>query len=315
MKIKSYLDGSSENVLVTIAIGSEYLEKWERNVLPSWLQYAKQNDFSIMVVIDDLVMKTDSKYKKPTWQKLLIPKYFVSKRIGYKQIAYLDSDILINPMAPSIFKACDMNKINSTSLRKFLPYDYNKTLRKIALLRKTHIDASYPLDSGMFISLDKLYEYHNLAPQEDEFCAGLLVFATDLYADFMENCFNRYENGMASITNGGDQTHVNYHVQESGFYNRIDYKWQAIWSYEAANFYPFLFENQFKNLDHLNECIKSSLFNNYFLHFAGTWPESTAWTAGTFKLTASDIHFYSLLKKYEMAKLSGEPLGTISAPY
>jgi len=310
-EIKTYIKSNSNRALVTIAIGKEYLEKWEKNVLPTWIPYAKNHNLSIVAVIDDLLSKNDPSYKKATWQKLIIPKYFISKNLGYKHIAYLDSDVLINPLAPDIFDFCDMEKINSTSLRFHLPYDYNKTLRKIALLRKTYIDKDYPLDSGMFIELDALYEYHNLIPQKDEFCAGLLVFSVDVYADFMAKCFNQYAASVKSITNGGDQTHLNFHVQESGFFNRIDYKWQAIWSYEVVNNYPFLFQNKFKDINLLSDCIKTVLFNNFFLHFAGNWPESTVWSNSDFSLTIKEIDFYKKLKEYEQKKLSGTPLGMI----
>jgi len=225
-KIKTYLEFNSGKALVTIAIGDKYLEKWEKNALPSWIQYAEKHKFSILAVVDDLIPKKDPKYKKPTWQKLIIPNYIISNDFNYNQIAYLDSDVLINPLAPNIFDSCDMEKINSTSLRFNLPYDYNKTLRKIALLRKNYLDKTYPLDSAMFIELDALYNYHNLKPQRDEFCAGLLVYSIDIFADFMAKCFDRYPSDVESITNGGDQTHVNFHVQDSGFYNRIEYKWQ-----------------------------------------------------------------------------------------
>ena len=312
-EIKTYVNTNSRKALVTIAIGKEYLEKWEKNVLPTWILYAKNHDLSIVAVIDDLLPKNDPSYKKATWQKLIIPQYFISKDLNYELIAYLDSDILINPLAPDIFNFCDMGKINSTSLRFHLPYDYNKTLRKIALLRKTYIDKDYPLDSGMFIELDKLYEYHNLIPQKDEFCAGLLVFSVDIYSDFMAKCFKQYTANVKSITNGGDQTHLNFHFQESGFFNRIDYKWQAIWSYEVVNNYPFLFQNKFKDLSLLNDCIKTVLFNNFFLHFAGNWPESTIWSNSEFNLTMEEIDFYKKLKNYEQEKLSGKPVGMVKA--
>jgi hypothetical protein len=127
----------------------------------------------------------------------------------------------------------------------------------------------------------------------------------------MAKCFNQYAASVKSITNGGDQTHLNFHVQESGFFNRIDYKWQAIWSYEVVNNYPFLFQNKFKDINLLSDCIKTVLFNNFFLHFAGNWPESTVWSNSDFSLTIKEIDFYKKLKEYEQKKLSGTPLGMI----
>ena len=60
--------------------------------------------------------------------------------------------------------------------------------------------------------------------------------------------------------------------------NWLDYKYQAIWLYEMAAYYPYLYlkDNQ-NNFDWISKCIQTSLTNNYFLHFAGSWNESHMW--------------------------------------
>ena len=50
----------------------------------------------------------------------------------------------------------------------------------------------------------------------------------------------------------------------------VEYQFQALWLYEMAEKYGFLYES-FDNTDLIKECIKSSLRQNYFLHFAGKW--------------------------------------------
>ena len=312
MKSKQYTNGTSNAAIVSIAIGNDYLEKWEKFIFPTWALYAQRHDYSIIVYTEDLLPLEDKHYKKATWQKMLLPEVMNSEYSNITKVAYIDSDILINPYAPDIFKESDLNKINSTSLRCNLPYDINIVLRKLALLRKTYIMNDYPLDSSLFITLESLYRYHNLTPQNDEFCAGVLVFSPSKVMKLMSSWFKMYDSSINSVTNGGDQTHMNYHVQESGLYNRIDYKWQAIWSYEVANFYPFLFEDGFNDIKLFQKCIKASLFNNYFLHFAGNWPESTKWMDIDFNLSKNELEFYSNLKNYQELSLKGQPKGKIS---
>ena len=57
--------------------------------------------------------------------------------------------------------------------------------------------------------------------------------------------------------------------------NWLDYRYQAIWLYEMAAYYPFLYQmtNQ-NNTDLIKSCVLTSLENNFFLHFAGAWNES-----------------------------------------
>ena len=49
---------------------------------------------------------------------------------------------------------------------------------------------------------------------------------------------------------------------------------QDSWSRSQVNNYPFLYEYKNKNNKIIKKCVQNSLFNNYFLHFAGSWYES-----------------------------------------
>ena len=63
------------------------------------------------------------------------------------------------------------------------------------------------------------------------------------------------------------------------YYNRIykikwlPYEFQAIWNYEVALNYPFLFHENYKKI--LKDCVISTLFRVDMLHFAGSWPENS----------------------------------------
>jgi hypothetical protein len=60
----------------------------------------------------------------------------------------------------------------------------------------------------------------------------------------------------------------------------MDYKFQAIWIYEMAMKYPFLYSYGKDNEKLIRECIEATLMSNYFLHFAGAWYESEMWKLG-----------------------------------
>jgi hypothetical protein len=305
-------DSSSGKWLVTIAIGDEYLKNWEMNFKFSWVEYADRYDLGILVVTNDLIDVSNEKWKKPTWQKLLIAsnlKYFDR---DIEVVCYLDTDILINPFAPDVFDQHIKGQIGVVSLRKNLPFDYEQTLRRLALLRHKFIDDKYPLDSALFIDLPGLYGFHNLPAQQDEFCAGFFLFEPIEFASDMEAWFNKYDKTVDSITNGGDQTHLNFHIQSSGVANFIPYEFQAIWAFEAANYYGHLFIDQFKDIDLFKKCVQSTLLRVNFLHFAGKWPESSTFSNFKFNFTSEFYTLYKECDEYSKVQLTGKPKGTIN---
>ena len=127
-----------------------------------------------------------------------------------------------------------------------MPYDFNLTTKKIAFFRKKFVSSKYPLNSALNISLEKLYQFHGFTIQKDEFCAGVMVYNLKKYSIFVKNIFFKYDKNVKSITNNGDQTHINYEFQKSAKLKFIDYKFQTIWLYELINYYPFLL-SEYKN--------------------------------------------------------------------
>jgi hypothetical protein len=161
------------------------------------------------------------------------------------------------------------------------------------------------------MSLEQLYRYHGLAVQEDEACMGLIVFNVDRHAELMRGWFEKYDRKVESVTNGGDQTHINYEVQNWGNVSWFDYRFQAIWPYEMAWKYPFLYDYGRENEVLIRKCVEAALYQNYFLHFAGSWHESEMWKLGGF--LSSDPEKTRLKDYYSYCQrpVLGVPLGTI----
>jgi hypothetical protein len=300
------------NYIVTIAIGDQYFQEWESFALPSWELYCERNDIGLIVFTNDLISKEDLKWKKATWQKLLIGNYLKNEISEIDNICYLDTDILISPNAPDVFSNFDKESISLVSLRKNLPYDYNEVLRKIAFFRNNYYDNKYPLDSALFISIPDLYNYHGLDPVDDEACAGFFIFNVEKKSEILYNYFFEIDSNVSSITGNGDQTHFNHFIQKNCKVSWMDYKYQAIWVFEMASKYPFLYKNGKDYNDNLvQECINASLLDNYFLHFAGSWHESQMWK----KFKDDDFNYFVTVCKrfmdYMETAVTGKPLGVI----
>jgi hypothetical protein len=129
----------------------------------------------------------------------------------------------------------------------------------------------------------------------------------------MKKWFNFYDSGVESITNGGDQTHLNYHILSEDIQHFIPYKFQAIWAYEVAWNHPDLFMENFESPNRIKNAINSVLLNNHFLHFAGGSKESKViWDKQNFDV-AEFVEKFKDLILYSKEKAKSPVLGTTFA--
>ncbi len=303
--------GKSKNIIATIAIGSEYLDSWEQYALPNWKEYCIRNELGLLVINEDLISRNNKFWKKPTWQKLLIGDALNKSNLIIENVCYLDTDILINPNAPNIFDSYNSENFGLVSLRNNLPFPYEEVIRRIAFLRHNYYDNNYPLDSALHINLNDLYKYHMLPVQPDEACMGLIIFNISNHADIMKSWFYKYDANVQSITNGGDQTHLNFEIQNYNKMSWLDYRFQSIWVFEMAWKYPFLYSTEYSKSDLIKECIEASLHANFFLHFAGAWHESIMWKLGTIFEKENSRKLLDDYFLYSKRELKGNPIGMV----
>ena len=310
--MKIYIEpGKSGNVITTIAIGDEYLSAWELYSLPSWEKYCKNNDLGLIIIDSDLIDKSHKSWKKATWQKMLLATVFRESVKTVRNVCYIDSDFLINHQAPNIFDFYDPETIGLVSQVKNLPYDELEVKRRIAFFRHHYYDSKYPLDSALFMTPEQIFKYHGLPEQDNYACAGLMVFNVDNHSELMKSWFDKYDRNIESITGGGDEFHFNHEVQTWGKIIWLDYRFQALWTYEMAWKYPFLYQLGKNKDESVAKCIEASLFTNFFLHFAGSWYESEMWKTENV-LTGDHLSpNFESFNEYRKVKLTGQPAGMI----
>ena len=300
----------SNKFLVTIAIGAEHCAKWERYALPSWIAYAEANDLGILAVTDDLIAKSDPNWKKATWQKLLLGNAINRDHPEVGDVCFLDTDILINPFAPNVFDEYDSKSYGLVSQYKNLPMSRHLAQRQSVFLRHHFYDKNYPLDSSVFMTAEAQYEYSGLTPHDDLACAGMFLFNPALHGDEMEGWFVKYSSQTKSIT-GGDQVHLNWEMLSTNRVQWFPYEFQALWVFEAAWKYSFLFDDYAENHDVIRACIEASLFSNYFLHFAGSWLECDMWMIDDITRGARFRKVNSGFQEYLKKPVTGKPKGQI----
>lgn len=128
---------------------------------------------NLFVIIEHLISNNHKNWKKLTWQKLLNGDTHKKLNIKSENICYLDTDILISPNA-NIFELYNNNIYGLVSKIKNSPFDLYTTLKKIAFFRNRFVNNIGPLDSALFIPLEKVYEYSNLSLQSAS--AGVVMF-------------------------------------------------------------------------------------------------------------------------------------------
>jgi hypothetical protein len=302
--------GHSGRALATLAIGSKYLDRWQSHAERDWILYCERNDLGLYVEEVD-VDKSEIK-KKPQWQKLLIGKTLKNSSLGVTDVCYLDSDILINPYAPNIFDSCDFNRINMVSQLNNLPYPLHDVLRRMAYLRNRFFDDKYPLDSSLFMGKEESYTFQNLPVQDDISSAGLFVFNIEKFEDWMYQIFYKYDHTVQSLSDGGDQMHINFEFQNTRLVNWLDYRFEAQWTYEMAWKYPLLYQElEVQSMD-VTSAVESSLFANYFLHFAGSWFESECILNINILKKESTRQLFESFADYRKQSVTGKSTGKVT---
>jgi len=273
--IKFYAGGeNTQQWLLTTAIGNDYLKKWEVNFKPSWLDYALRYNLGIAVVIDNIFNDKQHGFNG-AWQKMLAPKALKNK-LGFDvSCVLLDTDILIAPGADNIFDEIEEGKLGIVSQEKNLPYDIKKLRNRIALLRNKYMDSTFPLASILNATPKDLFNWAKLdCNYDDYFCSGMIVLDTKFHADLFEDWYQSAPTSEDYVRLASwEETWINYCIQSTDQIQWLDYSWQALWIYEVASLYPFLYYSGIpKSI--LAYCLGASMLRCNFLHFAGRW-EST----------------------------------------
>ncbi|MDB3982312.1 hypothetical protein N9419_02490 [Candidatus Pelagibacter sp.] len=295
-----------KNTIACLAIGEKIYRHWKKNIYPFWKIYCKKNNLGLVVFTKDLIDKKNSNWKKPTWQRLLVGQEIKKTLPLVKNVCILDLDILINPIAPNIFNSIKKNKINLTSLRTNLPFEYKNTIRKLAFFRKKYTNKNYPLDSSLNSSLKTLYQADGLKSQDDELCVGVLVYNIKNFSKTLYDWFFYFKKKNMKTNFGGCQNQIAYKILTKNYCHLLSYKFQAIWVFEIAARFPIIMK-YLKNLEIMSEMVTSTILDNYFLHFAGAGPEASIWMKSNFfnrinkKLLSEYNNYY--LKKLEGRKL------------
>lgn len=310
--LRLFGSGGEQNWIVTTAIGGNYVRQWEGHTASTWIEYARRYDLGIAVFTSD-IQRSDEPLRHGAWQKLLAPTVLRSVLGREFRCLLMDTDVLISPLAKNAFVEVAPGSIGVVSQQNHLPMDYLALRRRIAYLRRTFLENSFPLDSGLVALPQDFFRLAELEVREDFFCSGVVALDSSCHADLFADWYRTAPSGEAyARADWGEQLWLNYCVQGRSDVQWLDYSWQALWLYEVATYYPFLYSRDVApNI--AQWCLASSLLRNNFVHLAGRWEQELLreWRPefpgfGSFNEVAAQ------LKHHQQMMLSGTLQGVIA---
>ena len=304
--LKVYLEANENNNYIgTLAIGEQYLNGWETNSLPYWIEYCKKHKIGLVAQVNPI---EDEGKKRVDWQKIAMP-YVVKSNINKaKLFCFVDYDIIPSPGARNIFDETEKGKIGIVSQRKWLPYGNVETiLKRIAFFRHMYCSNRYPLDSYITRKTEEIFRDHGLTEFDNYACGGLFTLDLDMWSAEMMGWFKKYSSDSCLVANPGEEVYLNFHIQNTNQVQWLDYKWQTLWWYEMGYMHFELYKKENRDERKILAAIENSLSRCDFMHFVGSW-EKWAWDYVK-HLDYKKMTIYKDLKDYMNADLKSPNLG------
>ncbi len=268
-----------KKALVTLAIGDRYLASYKRYCHETWSKYAKQHNLDIVVIETIIDDSPRAQLRSPAWQKCLVLSHKNVKL--YDQVAWVDSDILINPTSPSVFENVPLEMIGAVDLFATPNVeDYRIWLEKFY---------EYWTKNGTsFINNVTPTDYHKNFGFEGEFQSvvqtGVLVLSPQYHSGLLEHVYNNYEDKGEARWNY-EMRPLSYEILTNELAYWLNPKFNMPWPYIKQFLYPFLNSSDSYIHKAMNKvmrksglapkfslaakCVTTAFLNNYFLHFSG----------------------------------------------
>jgi len=261
--------------IVTFVVGRNHLDIFEI-VKPTWVAYAEKCKADL-VIVDDYVDRMSLGGRAPMWQKLLVLNLPILRK--YKQVLFLDIDILINPNSPSIFDIDTRGKVGIVRHQSlFYPEIANIQHRRYLKLMRASEKGTKAAEQIENCFVDYYSRYGLSLASTLIFNTGVLLFSPSIQGQFFEGIYHKYERDAFDQ----EQTPLNYELIVNDNYLELDFRFNAQVGAILSRDYPFLNltdEQAVRYLSNTNFCdvsflcLNNVIELNYFAHFSGLkWP-------------------------------------------
>jgi len=254
----------TRQTIVTLAIGADYAERFERHCRANWSAYAKRHGFDLIVITEPLDTSARAHSRSPAWQKCLI--LGAPQVAGYERVVWVDSDICINPEAPSILDGVPPERIGVTDEHRFPSLEGRQSiLDAIVAAAPEHGDFDRRFWEA-WRSPGAWHAYMRLPSGQSHIVqSGVMVLSPKHHRETLEHVYRSYEDAASSPLNRapgwGEMGPLSHAIQAHRLQHWIDPRFNAlVW---------WLFLHQNASAGDLQRFVQDCYRRNFFLHFAG----------------------------------------------
>jgi len=249
----------AKQAIVTLAIGADYAERFERHCRANWSSYAKRHGFDLIVITEPLDTSERAKSRSPAWQKCLI--LDAPQIAGYDRVVWVDSDICINPAAPSILDGVPPERIGATDEHSFPSREARQAILESIIAASPE---SGDADKRFWRAWRDPGQWHTYwglpSGQAHIVQTGVLVLSPLHHRSLLEHVYKAYDDRGAKLFSY-EMRPLSHEIQARGLAHWIDPRFNAlVW---------WLFLHQNASPDELPRFVQENYRRSYFLHFAG----------------------------------------------
>jgi hypothetical protein len=265
--------------IVTLAIGKEYGEQWNRLCRANWQSYADRHGYDVVCLEAPLDTSERARRRSPAWQKCLI--LGAEPMLRYERVVWIDSDILINARAPCVCAAVPVEKVGAVDQWATpTPELYAQGMERLFEYWGSGAVANH--------TARDYYARWGLPPAFDQVAqTGVLVLSPRHHRPLLEGVYFEYEE-----KGGGEWNYemrpLSYELLKADLVHWIDPRFNWPWIILKALHYPFLLRRPRRDglLERLRRrlavpgdtarshdarrCATAAFLNGFFLHFAGS---------------------------------------------
>lgn len=267
----------AERALVTIALGDAYRRLFHDKAEAGWKTYCDRHGFDLVVFEVPLDTSPRATARSPAWQKCLVLER--PELAAYRQVCWVDTDILIRPDAPSVFAHVPEDKVGSVDA-------YGVPTAGIYQDILARLYAGWREKNLFFIDSptpESFYRARSLPRAASRVMhTGVMVASPAHHAGLFRHVYDAYEDVDGKATNY-EWGALSLEVVERGLVHWLDYRFNLIVCDEIEHHYRFLHRNLFAHLLApgqesaaqalqnivLEACLKELYANAFFMHFAG----------------------------------------------
>jgi len=275
---------SHSKAIVTLAIGRRYQKNWEWLCRSNWQKYADKHGYDLLCIDQPLDRSERAQKRSPAWQKCLVLSQDFSER--YEQIAWVDSDILINyHIAPCIFQETPVEKVGAVAdWTSPIPPLFQQTIQ-----RRNEYFNYVGIDFVEDLAPEYFYKNYGLVAAKQVVHTGVMIFSPQHHQQLLEEVYYNYEDKGTAEWNY-EARPLSWELVKADCVHWIDHRFNLIWLEYLCLHYPFLLKKSApeplrkiqgklqriaSNLELSpvpslrKRCADTAFLNSFFLHFAG----------------------------------------------